>query len=196
MDTDLIWFYTRMHNLRCTDLMQGPVYGIYPIQNIKNDQLVPMFTYDDIFGTVLNRFIVQAIVDKPLTIYGKGTQIRGYINVIDSINCIKITLQNLPKKGELKIYNQFTEQFSVLELSKIVKKSLKKININVKVNKIENPRIEKEKHFYNAKHSNLEKLGLKPLKLSEEIIIDIANYCQKFKKNIDTKTIIPKVKWQ
>jgi len=196
MDTDLIWFYTRMHNLRCTDLMQGPVYGIYPIQNIKDDQLVPMFTYDDIFGTVLNRFIVQAIVDKPLTIYGKGTQIRGYINVIDSINCIKITLQNLPKKGELKIYNQFTEQFSILELSNMVKKSLKKININVKVNKIENPRIEKEKHFYNAKHSNLEKLGLKPLKLSEDVVIDIANYCQKFKKNIDTKTIIPKVKWQ
>ncbi len=196
MDTDLIWFYTRIHQLRCTDLMQGPVYGIYPDLENKDDRLVPSFAYDDIFGTVLNRFIVQAIAKEPLTIYGSGNQIRGYINVIDTIKCIKIALENIPQKGELKIYNQFTEQFSVLELAKLVKNSLKHINVEVEVKKITNPRIEKEKHYYNAKHSNLRRLGLSPLKLNKNIIIEMAQYCQKFSHNIDRDIIQPRVNWK
>ncbi len=195
MDTDLIWFYTRMYGLRCTDLMQGPVYGVYP-NNEQDDDIAPLFTYDDIFGTVLNRFIVQAITNQPLTVYGTGNQIRGYINILDSIECIKIAMKNKPKKGELNIFNQFTEQFSVLELARLVKKSLKKIDINVDIKKFKNPRIEKEDHYYNAKHSNLKKLGLKANKLSEKMIIQIANYCMKYKSNIKINTIMPKVKWK
>ena len=195
MDTDLIWFYTRMYGLSCTDLMQGPVYGIYPNKKL-DDDVAPLFTYDDIFGTVLNRFIIQAIMNQPLTVYGSGNQIRGYINILDSIECIKIAMKNKPKRGELKIYNQFTEQFSVLELAELVKKSLKKININVNIKKVENPRVEKEKHYYNAKHSNLKKLGLKANKLNEKMIIQIANYCMKYKNNIKINTIMPKVKWK
>ena len=196
MDTDLIWFYTRIHQLRCTDLMQGPVYGIYPDLENKDDRLVPSFAYDDIFGTVLNRFIVQAIAKEPLTVYGSGNQIRGYINVIDTIKCIKIALKNIPQKGELRIYNQFTEQFSVLELAELVKSSLKHINVEVTVKKIINPRIEKEKHYYNAKHSNLRKLGLNPLKLNKNIIIEMARYCQKLSHNIDRDIIQPRVNWK
>tara|TARA_Y100000768_G_scaffold83130_1_gene59285 strand:- start:464 stop:994 length:531 start_codon:yes stop_codon:yes gene_type:complete len=176
--------------------MQGPVYGIYPDLENKDDRLVPSFAYDDIFGTVLNRFIVQAIAKEPLTIYGSGNQIRGYINVIDTIKCIKIALENIPQKGELKIYNQFTEQFSVLELAKLVKNSLKHINVEVEVKKITNPRIEKEKHYYNAKHSNLRRLGLSPLKLNKNIIIEIAHYCQKLSHNIDRDIIQPRVNWK
>ena len=195
MDTDLIWFYTRMFNLRCTDLMQGPVYGIYPTQS-STEKDVPMFTYDDIFGTVLNRFIVQSIINKPLTIYGSGNQIRGYINIQDSVECIKIALKNKPKPGHLEIYNQFTEQFSVSQLASLVKKSMKTIGYNVKLKKMKNPRIESEEHYYNAKHSNLRKLGLKPTKLTEDVIIDIAQYCIKHKSNIRHETINPKIKWK
>lgn len=194
MDTDLIWFYTRLYNLSCTDLMQGPVYGIYPHAN-SNDNDVPMFTYDDIFGTVLNRFIVQAVINKPLTVYGSGKQIRGYINIKDSVECIKIALQNKPKQGELNIFNQFTEQFSVLQLAEFVKSSMNKIDVDVIIKKIKNPRIEKENHYYNAKHSNLRKLGLKPTKLTHSIIIEIAEYCMKYKNNIKPKTINPGIKW-
>ena len=194
MDTDLIWFYTRLYNLSCTDLMQGPVYGIYPHAN-SNDHDVPMFTYDDIFGTVLNRFIVQSVVNKPLTVYGSGKQIRGYINIKDSVECIKIALQNKPKQGELNIFNQFTEQFSVLQLAELVKSSMNKIDVDVIIKKIKNPRIEKENHYYNAKHSNLRKLGLKPTKLTHSIIIEIAEYCMKYKNNIKPKTINPGIKW-
>ena len=150
MDTDLIWFYSRMFNLRCTDLMQGPVYGVYPNSDTLDDN-VPIFTYDDIFGTVLNRFIVQSIVNRPLTVYGSGNQIRGYINVRDSVECIKIALRNMPKPGQLCIHNQFTEQFSVLQLAELVKQAMHNINIDVKIKKIPNPRIENENHYYNAK---------------------------------------------
>tara|TARA_Y100000739_G_scaffold227055_1_gene235773 strand:+ start:76 stop:1071 length:996 start_codon:yes stop_codon:yes gene_type:complete len=195
MDTDLIWFYVRNYGLNVTDLMQGPVYGIYYDDKQKNDELVPTFTYDDIFGTVLNRFIVQAVVGTPLTVYGSGSQTRGYINVVDTIKCIKLTLENKPKNGELAIYNQFTEQFTVNELANLVKKSLARIDIFAKIKKVSNPRIEKEKHYYNAKHSNIKKLGLKPLKLDKNIIIDIAEYVSRHKNNINTKIIQPRVNW-
>ena len=195
MDTDLIWFYTRMYKLRCTDLMQGPVYGIYP-QSDTNDDHVPIFTYDDIFGTVLNRFIIQSIIKKPLTVYGSGKQIRGYINIKDSVECIKIALQNKPNKGSLNIYNQFTEQFSVLQLAELVRDAMSDIKIDVQIKKMRNPRIESENHYYNAKHSNLMKLGLKPTKLTKKIIVEIAQYCMKYKKNIQKDIINPKITWK
>ena len=113
----------------------------------------------------------------------------------DTIKCIKLTLNNKPAKGELAIYNQFTEQFSVNQLAALVVKSLKKIDIHATINKIKNPRIEKEKHYYNAKHSNIKKMGLSPLKLSSDIIIDIAKYVIKHKKNINSNIIKPKVNW-
>ena len=195
MDTDLLWFYTRMYSLRVTDLMQGPVYGINFSSIDLNHQLAPSFTYDDIFGTVFNRFIVQAVANIPLTVYGSGKQIRGYINIIDTIKCIKLTLKNLPKRGELKIYNQFTEQFSVNQLATLIKNSLKEMNIQVRIKKIVNPRIEKEEHYYNAMHSSIKKIGLKPLYLNKETIINIAKYVVKYKKNIKTDIIKPQITW-
>jgi len=195
MDTDLLWFYVRMYNLRVTDLMQGPVYGIKYKNNIQNEKFFPIFTYDDIFGTVLNRFIVQAIANMPLTIYGSGNQIRGYINLIDTIKCINIALKNPAKSGNLEIYNQFTEQFSVNELALKVKQALKKIDINVKIKKIKNPRIESEKHYYKAQNKKMKKLGLKPALLTDDVIIDIAMFIQKYKNKINKKIILPQTNW-
>ena len=120
MDTDLLWYYVRMWDLRVTDLMQGPVYGVYTEENEGDERLVPHFSYDEIFGTVLNRFIVQAVADYPLTVYGKGGQTRGYLNLKDTLNCVKLSLEHPPKKAELRIFNQFTETFSVNELAERV----------------------------------------------------------------------------
>ena len=195
MDTDLLWFYVRMSNLKVTDLMQGPVYGVNSSKIMKDACLQPLFTYDDIFGTVLNRFIVQGITNNPLTIYGSGSQIRGYINIKDTINCIMLSLKNPPKAGNLEIYNQFTEQFSINELANRVITALSKIGLDTKICKIKNPRIEKEKHYYNAKNSKLKKLGLKPTLLTENSIIEIANYVKKYKKNIDKSLFQPRIKW-
>jgi len=195
MDTDLLWFYVRLYGLRVTDLMQGPVYGLKSNNTIDDENLYPDFSYDDLFGTVLNRFIVQAVAGIPLTVYGSGKQIRGYINLIDTVKCVNIALKNPAKKGSLEIYNQFTEQFSVNELANKVKKALKKIDIDVKIKKIKNPRIESEKHYYNAKNKKMRKLGLKPALLTNDIIIEIAMFIKKHIKNIDKKIILPKSTW-
>ena len=196
MDTDLIWFFSRLHKLRATDLMQGPVYGIYTNNFSVKNNLEPTFTYDDMFGTVLNRFIVQAVINMPLTVYGSGSQTRGYINIKDTIQCIKLALKNPPAKGVLNIYNQFTEQFSVKELAIKVAKALKKIDLNVAIKNIKNPRIEKEKHYYNAKNNGMKKLGLKSILLTDKEIIEMAEYVIKHKKYIDKSIINPKTTWK
>jgi UDP-sulfoquinovose synthase len=196
MDTDLIWFFSRLHGLKATDLMQGPVYGIYTNNFSTENNLEPTFAYDDMFGTVLNRFIVQAVANIPLTVYGSGNQIRGHINIKDTIQCIKLALKNPSKKGVLNIYNQFTQQFSVNQLANKVAEALRKINLNVKIKNIKNPRIEQEKHYYNAKNKGMKKLGLKPTLLTEKAIIEMARYVIKNKKNIDKSIISPKTTWK
>lgn len=196
MDTDLLWFNVHMHNLQVTDLMQGPVYGIHTSEYSKKNNLDTSFAYDDIFGTVLNRFIVQAIANIPLTVYGSGSQIRGYINLKDTLECINLAIQNPPGQSKLSIYNQFTEQFSVNELSKLVKKSLNKIGINVKIKHLKNPRVESEKHYYNADNTGMKKLGLKPSLLTDEVIAEIAEYVIKHKNRINKNIIQPKISWK
>jgi len=195
MDTDLLWFYTRMNKIKVTDLMQGPVYGIMNNDFIEENNYQISFAYDDMFGTVLNRFIVQAVAKTPLLIYGSGSQIRGYINIQDTLACISLALENPPTSGDMHIHNQFTEQFSVNQLAKKVQKSLKKIDIDVSINKIKNPRIESEKHYYNAKNKNMINYGLSPTLLDDDIIISIAQYVMKYKKNINKKILKPKTKW-
>ena len=194
MDTDMLWLYTRLYKLRTTDLMQGPVYGLN-FNSIDNKRLITSFAYDDIFGTVLNRFIVQAVSGVPLTVYGSGNQIRGYININDTLECISLALKNKPKRGELRIHNQFTEQFSVNELANIVCDSMRDFSIKVKIKRIYNPRIENEQHYYNAKNSNLRKMGLVPTKLNKKIIQQITDYVISHKKNIDVSQIHPRFKW-
>ena len=121
MDTDLLWFYVRVWGIRVTDLMQGPVYGMFTEETGHNSDLMPFLNYDEIFGTVLNRFIVQAIAGFPLTVYGKGGQTRGYINLKDTLNCVRLAAETPPSKGELRIFNQVTETFSVNELAEKVR---------------------------------------------------------------------------
>ena len=196
MDTDLLWFYVRTFGLRVTDLMQGPVYGVKINKTLDADQFYPTFAYDDMFGTVLNRFIVQGIANIPLTVYGSGNQIRGYLDIKDTIQCINLAIKHAPKANELRIYNQFTQQFSVNELAKKVQNALKKIHINASIKKIKNPRVEKEKHYYNAKHSGMKKLGLKPSLLTDRSIIEIAEYVIKHKNKINKTIIQPKSFWK
>lgn len=196
MDTDLLWFYVRNFNLRVTDLMQGPVYGIYVNKFATEKKLETSFAYDDMFGTIINRFIVQGVSNIPLTIYGSGNQIRGYINLSDSIECVNLAIKNPPPAGRLNIYNQFTEQYSVKQLANKIQSALAEMGIKCSSRKLRNPRIEKEKHYYNAKNSNLIKLGLNPKLLDNDIIIEMAEYVRKYKKNIDKRIIMPKVSWK
>ena len=195
MDTDLLWLYVRMWNLRVTDLMQGPVYGIVTAENENDERLFPFFNYDEIFGTVLNRFVVQAVVGYPLTVYGKGGQTRGYLNIKDTLQCIRLSLENPANVGELRILNQFTETFSVFELAKKVEKVGIDLGLNVKIKPVENPRKEAEEHYYNPQHSGLLELGLKPNYLSDIFLKHMIKFVLKYKDKIKTEQIYQKVKW-
>lgn len=195
MDTDLLWFYVRTWGLRVTDLMQGPVYGYTTPEISMHGDLVPCFSYDEIFGTVLNRFIVQAVSGYPLTVYGKGGQTRGYLNLIDTLACVRLSIENAPHEPGLRIFNQFTETFSVNDLAQKVKEAGGEVGIDVKVKNIDNPRIELEDHYYNPKHTALLELGLEPNYLSQEVLVDMVKFVQSHKDKIVEDRIFRGIKW-
>jgi len=195
-DTDLLWFYVRTWGIRVTDLMQGPVYGISTTEADIDPRLVTMFNYDEIFGTVLNRFIVQAVVGHPLTIYGKGNQIRGYINIQDTMQCVYLSATQPPAPGELRVFNQVTETFSVKELAERVNKVGEKLGYQVELQHFENPRVEKEEHYYNPKYTGLIELGLQPHYLSDEVLEGMFKMVEQYEHNINREAIFRGVSWR
>jgi UDP-sulfoquinovose synthase len=195
MDTDLLWFYVRTWGLRVTDLMQGPVYGIFTDEARKDERLLPFFNYDEIFGTVLNRFVVQAVAEHPLTVYGKGGQTRGYLNIKDTLNCVCLSVENPADRGELRIFNQFTETFSVNDLAAKVQEAGNKLGLNVAIQHIENPRLEEEVHYYKPSHTGLLDLGLSPHYLSDDTLVEMMEYVIRYKDRIRHKQIYRRVKW-
>jgi UDP-sulfoquinovose synthase len=195
MDTDLMWFAVRMWDLRITDLMQGPVYGMVTEESKIDDRLKTIFNYDEIFGTIVNRFIVQAIVDYPLTVYGKGGQTRGYLNINDTLQCVHLSEQTPAKKGQLRIYNQIMETFSVNDLAAMTQKVGQRLGYTVEIKSIENPRREAEEHYYNPSYHGLLELGVKPHYLTDELMAEMFQVVEKYKNNIRKDVIFRGVKW-
>ena len=196
LDTDLLWFYVRTFGLRVTDLMQGPVYGLSTAESDLDERLLPNFHYDDIFGTAVNRFLVQAVAGVPLTVYGKGGQTRGYLNLRDTLQCVELAMTKAADKGELRILNQFTETFSVNELAERVQRVGNSMGLNVEVKSIPNPRKEAEDHYYNPAHSGLTELGLQPHYMTDEVVAQMLEEVLKYKEQIDPSKIMPRVKWK
>lgn len=195
LDTDLLWFYVRTYGLRVTDLMQGPVYGLSTAESDLDENLLPNFHYDDIFGTVVNRFLVQAVAGVPLTVYGKGGQTRGYLNLKDTLQCVALAVEKPAEKGELRIFNQFTEQFSVNELAERVSRVGNLMGLHVAVKSIANPRKEQEDHYYNATHSGLLELGLQPNYFTDEVVASMLELVIKHEGAIVQRRILPRVRW-
>lgn len=196
LDTDLLWFYVRTYGIRATDLMQGPVYGLHTDQTAIDERLMPNFHYDDIFGTVLNRFLVQAVAGVPLTVYGKGGQTRGYLNLKDTLQCVELAMNSPVEQGDLRILNQFTEQFSVNELAEKITRVGNANGLNVEMKNIENPRKEREEHYYNPAHSGLTELGLKPHHLTDDVVVDMLETVKRYSNRIDTRKVMPRVSWK
>ena len=190
-----IAFACRVWGLSATDLNQGVVYGTDTIDTIKHKDLITSFHYDHLFGTVINRFVVEAAANKPLTIYGEGTQQRTFLNINDTMKCVELAIKNPAKKAEFRVRNQFTEIFSVKELALLVQKSAKKIGLNVKIDYLKNPRVEMSKHFYKPTNKSFLKIGLKPKKISEDFLIAQIKKIQKNINNIDISSIKPTIKW-
>lgn len=195
MDTDLLWFGVRMWNLKVTDLMQGPVYGIETEESKLSEDLHTIFNYDEIFGTVINRFIVQAVSGYPLTVYGRGNQTRGYINIKDTLESIYLSAINKPSSGELRIFNQFTETLSVNEIAVRIQLSAKRAGYNCLIESIENPRKEQEEHYYNPMHQGLNDLGIKPHYFDDEMIGSLIKIVAKYKDNIKKNIFFNGIKW-
>ena len=195
MDTDLLWLYVRTWGLRVTDLMQGPVYGLETDETQGNEELYPFLNYDEIFGTVLNRFVVQAVAGYPLTVYGAGGQTRGFLNIKDTLNCIQLSLETPAAQGELRVFNQFTETFNVNELAERVVKVGRQLGMDVVVKSVANPREEAETHYYNPVHTGLLSLGLKPNFLTDEVLARLMQIVLRYRNRIDPQKFLQNVKW-
>jgi UDP-sulfoquinovose synthase len=195
-DSHNIHFACKIWGLRATDLNQGVVYGVLTEQTAVDDLLINRLDYDGVFGTALNRFCVQAAVGHPLTVYGKGGQRRSFLDIRDTVRCIELAIANPSEKGEFRVFNQFTEQFNVLELAQMVMRVGCENGLKVHINHLPNPRVEKEEHYYNAKNTQLRDLGLEPHFLSESLLDSLVHFAFRFKDRVDTKQILPQVTWR
>lgn len=195
-DTDLLWFYVRTFGIRVTDLMQGPVYGLSTPESDADERLLPNFHYDDIFGTVVNRFLVQAVAGVALTVYGKGGQVRGYLNLNDTLQCIRLAMKSPAERGQLRILNQFTETFSVNQLAEKVQRAGSRHGLEVEIQSVDNPRKEAEEHYYNPAHSGLSELGLEPHPMTDEVVASMLERVLQYRDQIDPEKILPRVRWK
>jgi UDP-sulfoquinovose synthase len=194
-DSTNIHFACRTWGLRATDLNQGVVYGVETEETARDERLVTRFDYDELFGTVLNRFCVQAVIGHPLTVYGAGRQTRGFLNIRDTLACVELAALNPAESGEFRVFNQFTEQFSVLELAELVKEAGEHLGYSVEIQHYENPRVEKEEHYYNAIHTKLLDLGLQPTLLGEELVESIIHAIERHKGRVIETAIDPQTRW-
>ncbi len=195
-DSHNIMFACKIWGLRATDLNQGVVYGTTTDEVALDEALINRFDYDEIFGTVLNRFCVQAAIGHPLTVYGKGGQTRGFLDLRDTVRCVELACLNPASSGECRVFNQFTEQFSVLELAQMVQTAGAKLGLNVAVEHLPDPRVEAEEHYYNARHTKLLELGLKPHLLSDSLLDSLMNIAIQYRHKVDVSLMRPRVNWR
>ncbi|MCA6597581.1 MAG: NAD-dependent epimerase/dehydratase family protein [Pseudanabaena sp. M046S1SP1A06QC] len=195
-DSHNIHFACRAWGLRATDLNQGVVYGVLTEETGTDELLINRLDYDGVFGTALNRFCIQAAIGHPLTVYGKGGQTRGFLDIRDTVRCIELAIANPAETGKMRVFNQFTELFSILDLALMVQKAGQTLGIKVEAQNIENPRVELEEHYFNAKNTNLLDLGLQPHFLSDALLDSLLNFAIRYRDRIDEKQILPKVKWR
>jgi UDP-sulfoquinovose synthase len=195
-DSHNIMFTCKAWGLRATDLNQGVVYGTMTDEVALSEALINRFDYDEVFGTVLNRFCVQAAIGHPLTVYGKGGQTRGFLDIRDTVRCIEIACLNPAAQGECRVYNQFTEQFSVLDLARLVQTAGEKLGLTVEVEHLSDPRVEAQEHYYNAKHSKLIELGLEPHLLSDSLLDSLMNVALQYRDRIDASVMMPQINWR
>ena len=195
-DSHNIHFACRIWGLRATDLNQGVVYGVETEESASDERLTTRFDYDEYFGTVLNRFCVQAVIGHPLTVYGEGGQTRGFLNIRDTLQCVELAVANPAELGEFRVFNQFTEQFSVAELAELVRTSAGEVGHAVEVRRFPNPRVEAESHYYNATNTKLIDLGLEPTLLGTELVRSLLGVIERHRDRVIEQAILPTTRWK
>jgi UDP-sulfoquinovose synthase len=195
-DTHNIHFACKIWGVRATDLNQGVVYGVLTDQTGRDELLINRLDYDGIYGTALNRFCIQAAIGHPLTVYGNGSQTRTFLDIRDTVRCVELAIATPAARGEFRVFNQFTEQFSVNDLALKVQQAGTALGLKVEIKNIDNPRVEKEDHYFKAKNTNLLNLGLQPHFLSDSLLDSLLNFAVKYQHRIDRQQIMPKVSWK
>ncbi len=195
-DSHNIHFACKIWGLRATDLNQGVVYGTVTPQTKRDPRLINRFDYEEVFGTVLNRFCVEAAIGHPLTVYGKGGQTRGFLDIRDTVRCVELAILNPPERGEFRVFNQFTEEFGVAQLAEMVVDAAGELEIEASVEHIPNPRVELEEHYYNAKHTKLLDLGLEPHYLNDSLLDSLLNIALEYRDRVNQEAIMPRVNWR
>ena len=195
-DSHNIHFACRIWGLRATDLNQGVVYGIETDETALDERLLTRFDYDEVFGTALNRFCVQAVIGHPLTVYGRGGQTRGCLNIRDTLQCVELALETPAELGEFRVFNQFTESFSIGELAELVASSARDLGYTVEIQNLPNPRVEAEEHYYNVSNDKLMALGLKPHPLGDELVRSMLAAIARYKGRVIDRAIAPKTVWR
>ncbi len=195
-DSHNIHFACKIWGIKATDLNQGIVYGVLTEETGMDEMLINRLDYDGVFGTALNRFCIQAAIGHPLTVYGKGGQTRGLLDIRDTVRCMELAISNPAEAGQFRVFNQFTELFSVKDLAEMVQKAGATMGLKVEINNIDNPRVELEEHYFNAKNTKLLDLGLQPHYLSDSLLDSLLNFATKYKNRVDLEQILPKVSWR
>jgi UDP-sulfoquinovose synthase len=192
-DSHNIEFACRAWGLRATDLNQGVVYGQHTDETAADARLATRFDYDQVFGTVLNRFVVQAVLGHPLTVYGAGGQTRGMLNLVDTVECIRLAAEHPAGSGEFRVFNQFTEQMSVAEIAERVARAFPGPCV---IEQVPNPRVEAEQHYYRAAHTRLLDLGLVPHLVDEQLIVSLASIVERHQARVNLDAIRPSIRWR
>jgi UDP-sulfoquinovose synthase len=195
-DSHNIHFACKVWGLKATDLNQGVVYGVLTEETGMDEMLINRLDYDGVFGTALNRFCIQAAIGHPLTVYGKGGQTRAFLDIRDTVRCMELAIANPAKSGEFRVFNQFTELFSINDLAHKVQEAGKALGLKVEVNQLPNPRVELEEHYFNPKNTNLLNLGLQPHYLSDSLLDSLLNFAVKYQHRVDRAQILPQVSWK
>jgi UDP-sulfoquinovose synthase len=192
LDQLLFAFYAKNDLLRITDLHQGIVWGTQTPQTAMDERLINRFDYDGDYGTVLNRFLMQAAINHPLTVHGTGGQTRAFIHIRDTVRCIQIALENPPKNGDpVKVFNQVTETYRVRELAELISKQT-----GVDVAYLPNPRNEAAENDLNVSREQFLELGLNPTLLSDGLLEESRDIAEKYRERADTTKIIARSVWR
>ncbi len=195
-DSHNILFACRAWGLCATDLNQGVVYNVATDETERDEALANRFDYDEVFGTALNRFCAEVAAGHPITVYGAGGQTRGFLDLRDTVRCIELAATHPAAAGEMRVFNQFTEQFSVLELAERVQRVAQEMGLSAEITHLTNPRVEKEQHYYLAKHTRLLDLGLQPHLLTDATIAALLERAMRHRDRIELSHILPTVTWR
>jgi UDP-sulfoquinovose synthase len=192
-DSHNIEFACRIWGIRATDLNQGVVYGQQTPETARDERLATRYDYDAVFGTVLNRFVIQSVLGKPLTVYGNGSQTRGIIEIRDTVRCLQLACENPAQPGEFRVFNQMTESMSISQIADTIAKVSPDA---VKIEHLDNPRVELEGHHYNVVHTGLIELGLEPHLLSDTLIESLFEITKRHAHRVRPEAMLPTIQWR